>query len=624
MKLFLTISLLLFVHSFITAQTPVVPSSYANIQYDEAGRLYFSKDGQRYYADTTGPRYTLQKLFGNPTGTADGLALDFGTFKGTISYGMIPYGKVPHPLPVFRFTIPLKDGKANINIKTDFRNPYDFVKWTDNKGFTIGYRLADEKGVVIFDGEVSAGGIGPFTVVPTIYEGPFVNNISEKEAVIWFNTTAPVIASVGIDNRVITEETEATHHEFKITGLIPGKKYTYSVMAGLPSQSYHFTTAPKKGSRKPFVFAYTSDSRSATGGGERNIYGANTYIMKKIAALAYQQKAAFLQFTGDMISGYVSNKEDQEVQFTNWKKAVEPFWHYIPFYTGQGNHEALGYIFRDSAGAQKVFIDKFPYAVHSAEKAMSDAFVNPENGPLSEDGNRYDTNPDNADFPPYKETVYYYTYDNTAMIVLNSDYWFSPTISRETSTGGGLHAYIMDNQLEWLRKTIQKLEKEPAIDHIFITQHTPVFPNGGHKGDDMWYNGNNEKRTYVAGKPVEKGIIERRDEYLDILINKSKKVVAVLTGDEHNYNRLKLTKDVTIYPENYPHKKLTVSRPIYQINNGAAGAPYYAQEQLPWSDHTKAFSVENAVCLFYVNGKSVKMKVLNPDTLNQIDEVTLR
>ena len=102
---------------------------------------------------------------------------------------------------------------------------------------------------------------------------------------------------------------------------------------------------------------------------------------------------------------------------------------------------------------------------------------------------------------------------------------------------------------------------------------------------------------------MEKGIIERRDEYLDILINKSKKVVAVLTGDEHNYNRLKLTKNVTIYPDNYPHKKLNVSRHIYQINNGAAGAPYYAQEQLPWSEHTKAFSVENAVCLFYILSK---------------------
>jgi hypothetical protein len=140
----------------------------------------------------------------------------------------------------------------------------------------------------------------------------------------------------------------------------------------------------------------------------------------------------------------------------------------------------------------------------------------------------------------------------------------------------------------------------------------------------MWYSGNNQYRPFIKGKPVATGIIERRDQYLDILINESTKVLAILTGDEHNYNWLKLTPEVPIYPEIWPMKKLNVSRPIYQINNGAAGAPYYAQEVLPWSDFTQSFSVENALCLFYVEGPTVKMRVLNPDTLNEIDSVTLR
>jgi hypothetical protein len=182
----------------------------------------------------------------------------------------------------------------------------------------------------------------------------------------------------------------------------------------------------------------------------------------------------------------------------------------------------------------------------------------------------------------------------------------------------------MDNQLAWLKEVIDKLEQDADIDHIFVPQHTPVFPNGGHSQDDMWYGGNNQKRSYVAGKPVKKGIIERRDEYLDILINRSTKVVAVLTCDEHNYNWLKLTGEVPIYLPDYPFEKLKISRPIYQINNGASGAPYYAQERLPWSDHTKSFSVENAVCLFYIDGRKVPMKVINPDTLNEIDELALR
>ncbi|HCY40218.1 MAG TPA: hypothetical protein DHV48_02540 [Prolixibacteraceae bacterium] len=59
----------------------------------------------------------------------------------------------------------------------------------------------------------------------------------------------------------------------------------------------------------------------------------------------------------------------------------------------------------------------------------------------------------------------------------------------------------------------------------------------------MWYSRNDEKRPYTASKPLQKGIIERQDEYLDILINQNKKVVAVVTVDEHNYNHLQLTKD---------------------------------------------------------------------------------
>ncbi len=52
--------------------------------------------------------------------------------------------------------------------------------------------------------------------------------------------------------------------------------------------------------------------------------------------------------------------------------------------------------------------------------------MNPENGPLSEDGSFLDPNPNRADdFPTYKENVYYYTWDNVAMVVLNSQYLYS-------------------------------------------------------------------------------------------------------------------------------------------------------------------------------------------------------
>lgn len=605
-------------------QKDPIPAVHSKISYDEEGRLVFQRGKNTYYAYSSPPRYSLQQVYGNPVGTEEGLIFDFGELDGKLTYGLIPYGKAAHPLPIFRFTRPIVNGKAEINIASDFKYPYDFVGWKETGYLTIGYRLQDEEGMMIYDGEVSLSGTGPFKVVPALAEGPFINNVTDSGCVIWCRTTLPVKAQLEVNGQLIKDRKNLLHHEWTVEGLEAATEYSYSVKYGGQEQQYHFRTAPKAGSREPFVFAYTSDSRHATGGGERMIYGANAYIMKKMTALAYAEGAAFLQFTGDMINGYLTNNEETQLQYTNWKKALEPFWHYMPVNTGMGNHEALGYMFIDSTGQQRAFIDGFPYDTFSAEAAYAEAFVNPVSDLISEDGSVYDPDPGKQDFPSYSENVYTYRYGNMGIIVLNSDYWYAPSMNYNPFTSGGLHGYIMDMQLDWLRKTVDKYEQDSLIDHVFVTQHTPAFPNGGHSRDDMWYSGNNQHRPFISGKPVAKGIIERRDEYLDILINKSTKVLAILTGDEHNYNWLKLTSEVPIYPDLYRFEKLTISRPIYQINNGAAGAPYYAQEVLPWSEFTQSFSVENALCLFYVEGSSVKMRVLNPDTLNEIDSVVLR
>ncbi|RLD65932.1 MAG: hypothetical protein DRI95_07675, partial [Bacteroidetes bacterium] len=167
------------------------------------------------------------------------------------------------------------------------------------------------------------------------------------------------------------------------------------------------------------------------------------------------------------------------------------------------------------------------------------------------------------------------------------------------------------------------LEKDGNIDHIFVTIHTPFFPNGGHVADDMWYNGNNTPRAYVNGRAYKKGIIQRRDELLDIIVNKSKKTLAILTGDEHNYNLLTITDRVNRYPYPYKKEKLKLSRKIYQINNGAAGAPYYAKEETPWMKHLRNFSTQNALVLIDVDGSKVFVRVINPDTEELIDEYFL-
>jgi 3',5'-cyclic AMP phosphodiesterase CpdA len=496
------------------------------------------------------------------------------------------------------------------------------VGWGKTGKGTLGYRLISNTGRILFDGHISFKGTGPFEVDDTIIEGPFVNLLTADGATISFETNNDLKASININGVVFEDKTASMHHEIKLIGLAPDTKYDYTVTYGGNNISYSFKTAPNPGSRSKFTFAYASDSRSGNGGGERNIHGTNAYIVKKIMALATQQKVSFMQFTGDLINGYLTSGQEMDLQYANWKHTIEPFAHYFPVVATMGNHEALMRMFQDDGHSYT--IDRFPYETESGEAAFARNFVNPLNGPDSEDGASYDPNKRKTDFPSYKETVFYYTYDNVAIVVMNSDYWYAPSSAAIPITSGGLHGYIMDQQFAWLEETIKSLEADTNIDHIFVTQHTPCFPNGGHVRDDMWYGGNNDFRPYVAGKPLEKGIIERRDQILDLLINKSQKTRAILTGDEHNFAKTEIGPNTTIYDENWTLPKLELSRTIYQINNGAAGAPYYAQEQTPWSGSVTGFTTQNALVLFHIDGDKIDMEVLNPDTLEKVDELKLK
>lgn len=604
-----------------------IPAVYSNIVQDDNGLYVRYRDTLQFRELDRPAKFTLTQMQGQPVGTAEGIAFDFGPtlHHGTLYYGFIPRGDSKYPHPVyFRLASVIDSGLTSINIAQGMSGVYDMVGWQKTGKGTLGYRVLGEDGQMIYDGIVSFRGTGPFTVVPTIIEGPFVNKLLPSGATISFTTNQEVRSRVEVNGNKFGPRSRNYQHEIDLTDLEPDTEYEYTLfLEDSLAQTYSFHTAPAPGTRKPFVFAYTSDSRSGNGGGERSLYGANFYIMKKILALARQQGAAFMQFTGDLIDGYLSDAGEIDLQYANWKRAIQPFAHYFPVNTTMGNHEALMRVFTDSTRRQTLMIDRFPLETESAEAVYNRNFVNFENGPESEDGADYDPDPRRQDFPPYKENVYYYTYDNVAVIVLNSDYFYCPSVMEVRTTSGNIHGYILDKQLEWLDNTVSQLEQDPNIDHIFVTQHTPCFPNGGHVRDDMWYSGINQFRPYIAGKPNPKGIIERRDQILDILVNKSTKVKAILTGDEHNYNRLRLTPETKIYPEPYFFPRIELTRTIYQINNGAAGAPYYAQEQTPWTPYVTGFTTQNAVVFIQVNGKDVSVKVLNPDTLEVVDEYDL-
>jgi hypothetical protein len=621
------VTVMLFLSSFLLFSQPDTSIFRAHTQVTMSnGRAFLEYKGQRILESSNFPPYTLSRMQGNPVGTDQGIAFDFGQgFEGKLYYGFIPYGDTRHPHPVyFRSPVNIRDGKAEVRI-TGMGGTYDMVAWQQQGQGVVGYRVTDESGQMLYDGIIQFKGKGPFDVITTVIEGPFINCLTHQGAIISFTTNMPVKPAVVVGGKRFEAATEGTLHEIPVTGLQSARDYPYELHYGGMVLRFNFRTAPKPGSRQPFSFTYASDSRAGQGGGERNVWGSNNYIMKKIMALGQMKQARFMQFTGDLINGYLINKDNMHLQYANWKRAIQPFAHYAPMYAGMGNHEALIHRFEYREGEETtVFqVDRAPYATESAEAVFAANFVNPQNGPDSEDGAVYDPNPDQLDFPSYKENVYYYTYDNVAVIVLNSDYWYAPTTARIPYTSGGMHGYVMDMQLKWLEETVARLEGEKSVDHIFVTTHTPFFPNGGHVKDDMWYGGNNEMRPYVMGKAVEKGIIERRDQLLDVLVNRSRKVRAILTGDEHNYNRLLLTPETVIYPEGYAYPKIKLSRTIYQINNGAAGAPYYAQEQTPWTSFVSGFTTQHALVFFHVKGRKISVEVLNPDTLEEVDRFTL-
>ena len=564
-------------------------------------------------------------------GLKNSIEFNFNNKKlnGKLYYGLIP-SDTKYPQPVFfKINSEIKKGKAIIKLIPYLTGKYDFINWQKNGIGKLGYRVIDNKGNFIYDGKLNFtydSITNIFKVVNSITEGPFVNKLTENSATISYKTNIEDRSILEVNKKSYRDDLSTHNHEFTISNLKPNTKYEYTIKTKTHSETYYFTTAPKKGSRKEFTFAYASDSRKGNGGGERNIFGTNAYIMKKLSAAASLYGVKFFQFSGDLINGYLIDKNIANLEYINWKHSIENFWHYNPVYVSMGNHEvivkAYGRKLLNNKKRKIVLIENFPFNKNSSEKVFAENFCNPQNGLLSEDNSKYDFDTSKINFPLYKENVYYYTYDNIAVIVLNSNYWYSTTLSDDKETreiGGNLHAYIMDNQLKWLKQTLNKFEKDNKIDHVFVTQHTPAFPNGGHSYDDMWYNGNNFFRPYIKGMPVDKGIIERRDQYLDLLINKSSKVRAIFTGDEHNYNRLKISDDLPRYPKNYDKEKVKLSRSIIQINNGAAGAPYYSQEKLPWSKFTKGFSTQNAIVLVTVNDKKVTAKVINPETFEELD-----
>jgi hypothetical protein len=597
------------------SQIPAVLSGFSI----NSSQLTISKNGQQLKDLEKKDMYTLSQMLGDAKGTETGILLDFKKtgFNGSVAYG--PFN-IEAEFPTVAFLakpIKLVDGKVLLEMKKTFKGVNDFFRLSEKGGGILGYRVIDADGRIIYEGRIAFTGKGPYTVVPTITEGPLINNLVDTGSVISYETQVSVKTSITLNNQTFEDKEETTHHEIAVTGLQPGTDYKYSIHYGDRADTHHFKTAAKTGGRKPFDFAFAGANRATSGGGERDFGGTNYQASRAIMATAIMRGAVFMQATGDMTNGGNPTEDGHLMEYANWKRALEPFWSKIPVYAGFGDHEVNYTTFAQDTVTKKFpKIDRFPYATESGEATFARAFIHPTNGPESEDGASYDPSSSQLDFPTYKENVYFYTYDNIAMIVLNTEYWKA----HDPNVSGCPEGYIMDQQLKWLNETVQRFEKDPAIDHIFVNVHSAVFPNGDHASGAMWYNGNNTERAIIAGTKVNKGIIERRDEILDICVNRSKKFLAFLSADEHNFAFLEINKDFPLYTKDYTGSKLKLARNFYHINNGCGGSAPYAMLPTPWSSNYRFFTEPPAVALIHVNGKAVELKAFNCETFGKICE----
>ena len=411
-KLFLIVILIGSIFYGCHAQKKI-PKVYSNMGI-EGKKVYVERNDARVYNVDLPPYHTLKEMLGSPVGTQQGIAFNFQDtlLSGTLYYGLIHYSDSKHPLPVyFRSTAKIVGGKAQVDILGNLSGRYDMIGWEKNGNGTIGYRVVDEFGSMIYDGRVAFKGTGPFKIDITVTEGPFVNLLTEEGATISFKTNLKVTAKIITDGQSFADPKASTNHAIQISGLAPDTEYEYVLQTGGVEQKYSFHTAPEPGSRTPFTFAYASDSRSGQGGGERDIFGVNSYIMKKIMAVTVMHEARFFQFTGDLINGYLTSKEATNLQYANWKRSIEAFAHYIPVYVGMGNHEALGIPFSMTAVKNVDHENRplSPLRQNQRKPCSWITFVMPRNGPESEDGASHMIRiRQKTDFPSYKESVFYY------------------------------------------------------------------------------------------------------------------------------------------------------------------------------------------------------------------------
>jgi hypothetical protein len=426
----------------------------------------------------------------------------------------------------------------------------------------------------------------------TVIEGPNLALIGDASATVWWLTDVPSVGTVQLDGRKVPSSGSGVRHSAKIDGLSAGKSYDYHIEAAVKdandvfvSRQYSFKTAPRDAE---FSFVFTCDGRTGgLGGGDTALEGINGESARALAIQMLRHDPHFLFFTGDLISGYTTSVDDFRAQMRSWKRIYGPLWRWVPIYTGMGNHESLLNVITD--------FERFDKSDgESAESIFASEFVHPQNGP----------EPERPELPPYKGSVYSFDYAGCHFVQLNSDYWYS---SNPEQLGGNYFGRLLPGQLEWFEKDLAVARRKNPV-HIFVFVHEPAFPNGGHVPDSLWGGGD---------KPE---AVEARDRFWAAA--SESRAVAVFNGHEHNYSRMRIDAATPVHRDGSPNPKF--KNPVWQITQGAAGAPFYPRDlTVPWAAHVDKFVAHTwAYCHVKVKNSSVELQTYSY-TGELLDEVKL-
>ncbi len=489
-----------------------------------------------------------------------------------IAFASLAIGLVPGEGsigPVYRMQLKKFPNADSFNFRLKKRK---ITKYFITNTSLVYYKLTliDKKGYSeIFKSRFLADSSGK--LLNAVIYGPYLDMPSEGNYVISYELTKPEKSFIVLNGKEIKSKKAEKKHFFHLNNLKPGN-YTYKIK----DDPREFTF--KVSGKNKFSFAVLSDCREGKAGFDYNFQAVNEKVLKSLLLNAKSKNVDFVLFPGDLVSGYTTNEKDFEKQLKSFAYATETISSIIPIFEGMGNHEATFDLYSNNP---MVSFDKLPPV--SAEDIFGKVFVNPENGNFRE----------KEGLPPYKENVFWFKYKGNLFVMLNTNYWWA---SHPESYHGNLEGYIMDKQLKWLKDTLKEQGKNAK--NIFVFAHEPAFPVSAHMKDAMWYYGGKPSRNKGIDRTY---IVKRRDEFLKVLDNFGVKLI--FFGDEHNYSRVLINKDIA-----------PIKGEIMQIITGGSGAPFYnLAKEIPWKNNIKAFGRSNHYMFVTVTNDKVQVKAISLD-----------